>query len=238
MLVLALETTGELCSIAVSDGLSLKCMFLVRTYRDLLRRLPELTRSVLDFAHCSFSDISLIAVSIGPGSFTGTRIGIAYAKALAYSLRKPIIGIRTLECMAHMATVSEGQRVFVLYPSRPTRLMEAYFAMFAMHGGELTTLRSECVVDVGELAKEILNDDSPAVLCGAFSEAWHEVISQLSSAKRGLLNIVHVVPTACGVAQLAYRRWERSGRGDDIFQLKPLYVLPSQAEERFRIRVT
>ncbi|MFA4016090.1 MAG: hypothetical protein RUDDFDWM_001191 [Candidatus Fervidibacterota bacterium] len=238
MFVLAFETTGELCSIAVSDGLSLKSMLLVRTYRDLLRRLPELTRSVLDVARCSFNDISFIAVSIGPGSFTSTRIGVAYAKALAYSLKKPIIGIRTLECMAHMATISEGHKVFVLYPSRPTRLMEAYFAMFVMREGELTTIQSECVVDVGELAKEIVSDDSPAVLCGAFSEAWNEILSHLSLAKRGFLNIVYVVPTAYGVAQLAYQRWRKLGRGDDIFQLKPLYVLPSQAEERFRIRIT
>ncbi|MCS7252940.1 MAG: tRNA (adenosine(37)-N6)-threonylcarbamoyltransferase complex dimerization subunit type 1 TsaB [Armatimonadota bacterium] len=237
MLILSIETTGEICSVAVCDNSSLKAMLLTWTHRDLLIRLPELTQSALKAANCQLKDISLVAVSIGPGSFTSTRIGVAYAKAMAYSLSKPITGIRTLECIAHLACVSDGRRLVVLYPSRPTRPLEAYSATFVRAHGELETLQSERIVDVEILLNELISSDVPTIICGALRDEWRRLLSNVV-ASRSFICAAHVLPTAEGIGQLARLRWEKEKHGDDIFQLKPLYVLPSQAEEKFGIRVT
>lgn len=237
MLILSIETTGELCSLAVCEKSSLKAMLLTHTYRDLLVRLPELTQLTLKAANCELSDISLVAVSIGTGSFTSTRIGVAYAKAMAYSLNKPIVGVRTLECMAHLAGAQDGQRLIVLYPSRPTRPFEAYSAKFVKVSGELKTIEEECVVNVEALLSELTCCSERTVICGALRDEWKVLLSEVATSN-SLIWVVHIFPTAWGIGQLAYRRWERQGCGDDVFQLKPLYVLPSQAEEKFGIRVT
>lgn len=237
MLILGIETTGELCSVAVCENSMPKALLLTHTYRDLLIRLPELTQSALRAAKCDLPDVSLIAVSIGPGSFTSTRIGVAYAKAMAYSLGKPIVGIRTLECIAHLASVLGGQRLVVLYPSRPTRPFEAYSATFTKMGDELKTLDEERVVNVEVILNELASCNVRTIVCGALRDEWKELLYKIS-ASNSFVCAMYVIPTAHGIGELAYRRWEREGRGDDLFQLKPLYVLPSQAEEKFGIRVT
>lgn len=235
MLTLGIETTGEICSIAICEGSSLKAMLLSHTYRDLLVRLPHLTKIVLEAANCTLHDISLISVSVGPGSFMSTRIGVAYAKALAYSLNKPIIGVRTLECMAHLAPSSDGQTVVVLYPSRPTRLYEAYSATFMNRGGNLEMTEGESVIDVEAKIKGLANSKAPTIICSPFRDEWRKLLERIPHAN--LLFVAHIIPTAEGIARLAYNRWEREQRGDEILSLKPLYVLPSQAEERFGIRL-
>lgn len=237
VLILGIETTGELCSVAVCENSSPKASLLTHTYRDLLIRLPELTQLTLRAARCDLSDISLIAVSIGPGSFTSTRIGVAYAKAMAYSLGKPIVGIRTLECIAHLASALGRQRLVVLYPSRPTRPFEAYSATFVKMDDELKTLDEERVVNVEAILSELANCNVRTIVCGALRDEWKELVSKIAISNSSIC-AMHVIPTAHGIGELAYRRWERERHSDDLFQLKPLYVLPSQAEEKFGIRVT
>ena len=126
MIILAIDTTGKVCSTAVSkDG-----KLLSEEYRDVglthSASLMPMIETVLGSAGVDISDIDRIAVSNGPGSFTGVRIGVCAAKALAHARGIPICGISTLEAMSHNIAHFDGTVV----PMIDARRGEVYAAAF------------------------------------------------------------------------------------------------------------
>ncbi|MFA0775496.1 MAG: hypothetical protein THHGLFOP_001013, partial [Candidatus Fervidibacter sp.] len=116
---LALETTGELVSVAVWDAerKGVVAEVSASAYQTLTQRLPDLVQATLRQAQTDFSDLDLIAVSLGPGSFTSVRVGLAFAKGLAMALDKPIVGVPTLEALAMAASGVEGGLLVPVLPS-------------------------------------------------------------------------------------------------------------------------
>ena len=126
MIILAIDTTGKVCSTAVSkDG-----KLLSEEYRDVglthSASLMPMIETVLDSAGVDISDVDRIAVSNGPGSFTGVRIGVCAAKALAHARGIPICSISTLEAMSHNIAHFDGAVV----PMIDARRGEVYAAAF------------------------------------------------------------------------------------------------------------
>jgi tRNA threonylcarbamoyladenosine biosynthesis protein TsaB len=108
--------------------------------------LPLFMDEVMKTAGIALPDLDAIAVSEGPGSYTGLRIGVAAAKGLCYALEKPLIGVGTLRAMAigMMHPVSAGQPINVLYcPMIDARRMEVYCAIFDEKGNEIRETRAE-----------------------------------------------------------------------------------------------
>jgi tRNA threonylcarbamoyladenosine biosynthesis protein TsaB len=100
MIVLGLDTCLSSCSVAASDGVRVLAAAREVMARGHQERLAPMTREVMAQAGLPFSDLERIAVTVGPGSFTGLRVGIAFAKGLALSLDLPAVGIGTLEALA------------------------------------------------------------------------------------------------------------------------------------------
>lgn len=100
MIVLALDTCLTACSVAVCDGervLATACEVMARGHQE---RLAPMAQAVMAEAGLAFSDLDRIGVTVGPGSFTGLRVGVAFAKGLASALGVPAVGVGTLEAMA------------------------------------------------------------------------------------------------------------------------------------------
>ena len=112
MLVLALDTSGPACAAALArrDGPSLQIVAArsEAMERGHAERLVPLVGALLDEAGASYSDLSRVGVTVGPGSFTGVRVGIAAARGLALALNIPAIGIGTLDAFLEMAAGPEG----------------------------------------------------------------------------------------------------------------------------------
>ena len=105
MIVLALHTAGPACDIAVIDQdrtLSQQCVPMARGQD---AELPSLVQDTLDTANLTLAQIDRFAVITGPGSFTGIRVGVAFARGLALAVQKPCLGVTTLE-----ATLQSGQQ--------------------------------------------------------------------------------------------------------------------------------
>ena len=108
MIVLALDTALEACSAAVTDGervLAARSEMMARGHQE---RLGTLVRKVMAEAGVAFSTLDRVGVSVGPGSFTGLRVGLAFAKGLGFALDRPVVGVGTLEALAASAN---GKRV-------------------------------------------------------------------------------------------------------------------------------
>lgn len=104
-LVLAIDTSLDACSVALARGDEVLASRIEAMQRGQAERLAPMAREVMAEANAAFADIDRIAVTTGPGSFTGVRVGLSFARALALALGKPCIGVSSLEALA----LAEGE---------------------------------------------------------------------------------------------------------------------------------
>jgi tRNA threonylcarbamoyladenosine biosynthesis protein TsaB len=127
-LILSIETSTPLCSVAIhSEG---KLLASKETLEEggHGKRLTRLIEAACEEANLTIKDMDAIAISIGPGSYTGLRIGLATAKGLCFGLEKPLISLNTLKIMANAWDKKEGNNL--LLPMMDARRMEVYAAVF------------------------------------------------------------------------------------------------------------
>lgn len=241
MLILALETTLEIASCAVWDGerKSLLAELKAHAYQTLTQRLPALVQATIYNSEVTLRDIGLIAVSLGPGSFTSVRVGLAFAKGLSMALDKPIIGVRTMEALALASSVQYESLLVTLYPSRPSRPTEVYAAFFQFREGTLERDGSEFACEFSQLVSVLrTRPESFMTFVGTLPPGAANVLSDLQQAKQIALPLLPSFPSASLVAQRAWQKWQQSPQPDDPISLMPVYVLPSSAESRFGITVS
>jgi tRNA threonylcarbamoyladenosine biosynthesis protein TsaB len=184
-----------------------------------------LIQSVLDRAHRRFSDVDAIAVSIGPGSFTGLRIGLALVKGLAYDCNLPVVGVSSLEAQA--LRVSELPDT--VCPLIDARKQEVYAALFKKLGGKL----ERCVADQAIGISELINlfgatpDTTPIAFVGNGAERYREHILHLFDGRAQLIGDACGCSAAGAVARIALERLA-VGPGTELRQLVPLYLGASQ----------
>jgi len=213
MLVLGLDTAGEQGSVGLIRGeqpLSEIVFFGALRHGELL--LPAVD-AALKLAEVERHDLELIAVSRGPGSFTGLRIGIAAAKGLARALEIPLVGVSAFEQYARLAGPWEGQ-VWVLLTDRRGWV---YFA--AYHGGEQVAPPQTLPLD--ELLKRLDRCSGRPLLIGPGVEGHRDVLEAVSKA--ALAAEVLSKPSAIEIARLGRERFLAEGC-DEKLDLEPLYL--------------
>lgn len=125
--ILNIETATKNCSVAVAkDGQTIICLEIATEGYSHAEKLHIFIEEALREAHISAKDLSAVAVSKGPGSYTGLRIGVSAAKGLCYALGIPLIALDTLAVLAAKATVADG----IIVPMIDARRMEVYSAVF------------------------------------------------------------------------------------------------------------
>jgi len=213
MRILALETSEYVSSLALWDEGEVRDESFP-SRMDLCEKLTGRIAALLGDARPE-----ALAVSQGPGSFTGLRVGMATAKALAHVWGVPLAGIPTQEAIAAAAEIAEGERLLVLQHARRGHV---YAGLWARTGDGAVALATPCVVPIEELPSLL---DGMRLITGPATDALGDIMSALPRDV-----IVHQAhPQAATVAQLAARRL---GAADPqaAFTLQPLYLLASQAE--------
>ncbi|MGB9825310.1 MAG: tRNA (adenosine(37)-N6)-threonylcarbamoyltransferase complex dimerization subunit type 1 TsaB, partial [Desulfofundulus sp.] len=148
MLVLGIEAATPVAAVAVVDGERLLAERMVNNRRTHSVNLLPMIKAVLEDAGVGREDLGGIAVSSGPGSFTGLRIGMATAKTLAQVWGLPVVGVGTLDALAHPLTGQGG----LICPILNARKDEVYAAVYRTVDGELERLEGPVAVRPGELA--------------------------------------------------------------------------------------
>lgn len=126
---LLIESSTAICSVALSSG---EKILAIRELNEPNRHAEKLTlfcEEVMQEAGVAFSQLDAVAVSKGPGSYTGLRIGVSAAKGICYALEKPLIAIGTLEAMAQ-GMKAEAAPGDLLFPMIDARRMEVYYAQY------------------------------------------------------------------------------------------------------------
>jgi len=141
-LILNIETATTMCSVSIGkDGKLVALKELNGDYTHA-ENLTLFIEAVVKQAGIQLSDLDAIAVSKGPGSYTGLRIGVSTAKGLCYSLDKPLIAINTLQHLS--LTLSEGEGI-LLCPMIDARRMEVYCAVYDSNGNEIVPTAAEII---------------------------------------------------------------------------------------------
>lgn len=225
-LLLALETTGMCGSVAVvADGVCIGELSLqskVTHSRRLLNAIDFLFEQV----ECDWDGVSGIAVSIGPGSFTGIRIGLSTAKGLAMATGKPLLGIATLDALAGQFAHLDKPLCVVL----DARKKEVYGAFYECCGdGSVRRTSDYLVMPPEQLAERI---SVPTVMAGDGAALYHELFTELLGDRFLPVDGCCCFPRAASVARLAWDGWHRQEFVEPAL-LAPLYIRASDAELQF-----
>jgi tRNA threonylcarbamoyladenosine biosynthesis protein TsaB len=163
-LILNIETSTSVCSVALANNGQIICQKESNEEKSHAKLLTLFIDEVLKESATIFNQIDAIAVSKGPGSYTGLRIGVSVAKGLCYALGKPLIAINTLQlmCVGLVRKVKSGEIIIentdtvVLVPMIDARRMEVYSALFTIKGEKIRDVEAEIINDNSfeELLKE------------------------------------------------------------------------------------
>ncbi|MDD6762045.1 MAG: tRNA (adenosine(37)-N6)-threonylcarbamoyltransferase complex dimerization subunit type 1 TsaB [Clostridiales bacterium] len=221
MKILAVDTSAFPASAAVTDGEYILGEYVIRNQRKHSQNIMPMVDSLLDGLGMDISEIDVFAVTVGPGSFTGLRIGISTVRAFAQAMGKPVVGISTLEALAYNFA---GACVTVV-PMLDARRDEVFTA--AYNGGE--TILKPCVMTVGEAAE--LFADSGAIYTGDGAvKHREEILAADPTAVIASPNLCEVRASAAAAA--AYKKAE-NGEGVNYNEIQPVYLRKSQAEREY-----
>lgn len=225
MRVLGLDTATMAASAAVVEDGNWVAEFTLHTEKVHSRRLMPLLAAMLEESGLAIGDIDGIAVSAGPGSFTGLRIGMTAAKGLAYALNKPIVRISTLAALAFNLTYASG----LVCPILDARMQEVYTAVYRTGGGEPESVLAPAAMPVDALLANITGQDERVVFLGDAISKYRDAITDRLGAQAVWAPPHLSLPRAASVAELGRRRLLRND-SDDCFTVQPYYLRRSQAE--------
>jgi tRNA threonylcarbamoyladenosine biosynthesis protein TsaB len=228
--LLAIESSGRHGSIALLSG-DVECADVVsqialggeeRTAQILAPRI----RSMLRESNWSSTSVDLVAVAVGPGSFTGLRIGVTTAKKIAYAANTALIGVNTLEAIAAQAPTDEGRLWAVLDAQR----QELFAASFDQSSAGLTIQCQTHIITVDSWLAALQPGDRVS------GPALGRIGSHLPSGVHSLSEDLWQ-PMATSIGRLAWKKFQ-TGHRDDLWQLLPQYYRSSAAEEKAQAQKT
>lgn len=225
MKILALDTATDSCSVAATDDGRVAAELTIRKNQTHSRHLMELVDSVLQIAGFGAADLDGLAVSIGPGSFTGLRIGISTIKGLAHALDKPVVGVSTLEALARQCS----QTSFLIYPMLDARKGEVYTATYRFDADELVQQTTARAVRPEALTEHI---KSPCLFIGTGARLYRQSIAAAAGSLAHFVSGGQNTIRASSVAFLSMPRFEAKDT-DEIADLIPQYIRKSDAELKF-----
>jgi tRNA threonylcarbamoyladenosine biosynthesis protein TsaB len=228
--VLGIETATEACSSAIVLDGRIAAELTVDRPRAHAEILMSQIDSVLSATGLTMATIDAVAVSIGPGSFTGLRIGLSVAKGLAWVMEKPLIGIPTLRALARKArNAGEPGESGLLLGALDVRKGEIYCRLDAMRDGTLTTVWEERAGSVAEIFSEL--EGKGVAVTGTSAQV---------SAAVGMFDNLHLIDgnlRQCSAGPVALEGEEALMRGqkDDISMVEPLYIRDFEPKVKGRL---
>lgn len=209
--ILNIETATKNCSVSIAaNGKTLVCKEMSELGYSHAEKLHLFIQDVIQEAAISFSQLSAIAVSQGPGSYTGLRIGVSAAKGLSYALQIPLISVDTLLALAHQVLENDG----LIVPMIDARRMEVYSAIFDSNKQKIR-----------EVQAEIISEESFAAISDKIyfiGDSNEKVKSVLTKSNFVFLDAIQY-PSAKEMSTISYQKYLEKDF-EDVAYFEPYYL--------------
>ncbi|MBM7866132.1 tRNA (adenosine(37)-N6)-threonylcarbamoyltransferase complex dimerization subunit type 1 TsaB [Heliobacterium gestii] len=238
MYVLGIDCSTRVTALAVVDDDQVVAETFLHNDRPHSKRLLPAIEQLLALAELSLTDMAGLAVAIGPGSFTGLRIGLATVKGMAHPLGLPVVGVPTLDALALNGWPYRGY----ICPILDARKNEVYSCLYRGCTEGLEKVGSAQAVAPKELLEQLRRrmEESmdgqeapeatgPVLFLGDAVPVYRDLIEQSLGDGAVFAAAETRYPRGSQVARLGWRRL-REGDTDDLHQLTPMYIRPSEAE--------
>ncbi|MBE6084489.1 MAG: tRNA (adenosine(37)-N6)-threonylcarbamoyltransferase complex dimerization subunit type 1 TsaB [Selenomonas ruminantium] len=224
MSILAIDTATQVSSVAVlKEGRLLAELTMQGKLTHSETLLPHIEQ-VLEMAAVAKEELTGIAVSNGPGSFTGLRIGLAAAKAMSYVLGIPLVGVSTLQALAYQLP-APGIRIMCLLDAQKGN---AYVESYRWENNSLQVVDSVQVAKITDIVAACANMNEQIILLG--DAVQKKVAGKLELPANVSVAPPHIVmPRAACVAMLGQAKL-MAGETDNVMDLEPVYIRRSEAE--------
>jgi tRNA threonylcarbamoyladenosine biosynthesis protein TsaB len=219
--ILTIDTSTTACSAALSDGEKIIGEFVLDTDRTLSKQLLKQIECILRCAGMSVSDLDGFGVTLGPGSFTGLRVGIATVKGLAIATDKPVTGFSSLAMLAMNLPWSAYQ----ICPMLDARKNEVYTGLYRCEGVP-GVISEDCVLSPAEFLDSIAET---TVFLGSGAVRYRELIESRLGKKAVFAPFYCNQPSASVGAMLAFHAFSQ-GKTIPLAVLNPEYIRQSEAE--------
>ena len=210
--ILNIETATKNCSVSLAkDGEIVALKELNEGGFSHAEKLHEFISEVISIANVSFSELIAVAVSKGPGSYTGLRIGVSAAKGLCFALDIPLISVNTLTSLAHSVSISDGFKI----PMLDARRMEVYAAVFDANN----TLKEDVSATIinEDSFKEFL-DKNNVYFFGDGADKCKDIL-----AHKNAYFIDNKFPSAQDMALLSFEKYKKSDI-ENVAYFEPFYL--------------
>ncbi len=231
MKILSIETATLAGGVALMGEAGLIAEYRLHVeVRHSERLLLAIDRLLTD-SGTAVADLDAIAVSIGPGSFTGLRVGLATAKGLAMGGRKPLVTVPTLEAIASLFPYSNA----LIAPMLDARRQEVYWALFDTQAGRPDRLHPEAATSPEALLEAIGHLDQPVLFVGEGAEKYKALLLANRPEKTLFAPKALQFPSAASVAELGLARLQK-GEVYPPEEVAPFYLRVSTAELNHRAK--
>lgn len=231
MKILALDSSGLVASVAVAEDDNLLGEYTINYKKTHSQTLLPMLDEVARMIELDLNTVDAIAVSSGPGSFTGLRIGSATAKGLGLALDKPIVSVPTVDALAYnLWNVSEQ-----VCPLMDARRQQAYTGLYEFKDGELHTILPQCAVGIDEIVEKVNESGRPTIFLGDGVPVFAPYIEENGKVPYRFAPAHCNKQRAASVAVLGARLYAQ-GLAENAADHKPEYLRLSQAERELKER--
>ena len=231
MIVLSVDSSTEAASCAVMDENRLlgEITFNYKKQHSVI--LMDIIHKLLTNVALDINDIQGFVISMGPGSFTGLRIGLATVKGLAQGTGKPFVGVSTLDALANNMAYTSG----IICPILDALRGNVYTALYKFEGTNLVKIKDYMAISFEELIAIIKAEGVPATFIGDATNLYKDKIFENLPASK--IAPVHLnLARASALGELGIIALN-NGREDDVNTFAPLYLRKSQAEREYDKKV-
>ncbi len=216
--ILSFETSTQVCSVALHQEGILISSSEIHTSHSHSEKLTLLAQQILENAQIELAQIEAIAISKGPGSYTGLRIGVSTAKGLCFALQKPLISVSTLQTMAWEVRNLVFDDTILICPMIDARRMEVYCAIFDIHFKEILPISAQIIT---ENSFEDLLKQHQIIFVGDGAKKCQNILSFQSNALFSRTQTIY--PHAKNMGEIAFQKF-KSQNFEDVAYFEPFYL--------------
>ncbi|MDE7432824.1 MAG: tRNA (adenosine(37)-N6)-threonylcarbamoyltransferase complex dimerization subunit type 1 TsaB [Lachnospiraceae bacterium] len=224
-MILAIDSSSLVASVSLIDDTTIIAEYTINLKKTHSQTLLPMIDEIVSMTGIDKKEIEVIAVTDGPGSFTGLRIGAATAKGLAFALNIPIIGVSTIEAMAYNFNHCNK----LICPIMDARRNQVYTGIYECQNEELTELMPPCAISVDELIDKIIRLEKEIIFIGDGIPVYQKYIDENLKVTHYFANnhLNRQKSSALGTLGIKYFR---KGQFESADTFAPKYMRLSQAE--------